>query len=147
MQLENGTWVMVMDGTKALILRNVTDGQDPNLEVVRKDENDALDSKAVSTTDARPSEDTTPRKPTADDYHNTTEAGFVDEMAEWLYKAAHRNRFQSLVLVAPPKVLGELRQKLHKEVANRVVGEVHKTLTGHPVDQIERIVAQELAAV
>jgi len=65
MQLENGTWVMVMDGTKALILRNVTDGQDPNLEVVRKDENDALDSKAVSTTDARPSEDTTPRKPTA----------------------------------------------------------------------------------
>jgi len=48
--------------------------------------------------------------------------------------------------VAPPKVLGELRQKLHKEVASRVVGEVHKTLTGHPVDQIERIVAEELKA-
>jgi protein required for attachment to host cells len=48
--------------------------------------------------------------------------------------------------VAPPKTLGVLRQKLHKEVASRVVGEVHKTLTGHPVDQIERIVAEELAA-
>lgn len=144
MQLENGTWVMVMDGSKALILRNVTDGQDPNFEVVRKDRNDATDSKAVSTTG--PEHEGDPRKPTANDFHNTTEAGFAEEMAEWLYKAAHRGRFQKIVLVAPDKVLGTLRQKLHKEVASKVVGEVHKTLTGHPVDQIERIVAEELAA-
>ena len=146
MQLENGTWVMVMDGSKALILRNVTDGRDPNLEVVRKDENDATDSKAVSTEDPRAEGTGDARKPTADDFHNTTEHGFAEEMAEWLYRAAHRNRFRKIVLVAPPKVLGTLRQKLHKEVASRVVGEVHKTLTGHPVDQIERIVAEELAA-
>lgn len=144
MQLENGTWVMVMDGTKALILQNVTDGRDPNLEVVRKDENDATDSRAVSTPD--PQQQGVRRQLDASDFHNTTEHGFAEEMAEWLYKAAHRNRFQRLVLVAPPKVLGTLRQKLHKEVASRVVGEVHKTLTGHPVDQIERIVAEELAA-
>jgi protein required for attachment to host cells len=144
MQLENGTWVMVMDGTKALILRNVTDGQDPNLEVVRKDENEALDNRGEST--KSPEQQGLRRQLDASDYHSTTEAGFADEMADWLYKAAHRNHFQHLVLVAPPKLLGELRQKLHKEVASRVVGEVHKTLTGHPVDQIERIVAQELAA-
>lgn len=144
MQLQNGTWVLVLDGTKALILENVTDGADPNLRVLRKDENDALDSKAVSTTS--PDQQGDRRQDDASQIHQTTEAGFAEEMAEWLYKAAHRNRFQSLVLVAPPKVIGTLRQKLHKEVASRVVGEVHKTLTGHPIDQIERIVAEDLAA-
>ena len=53
MRLENGTWVLVLDGTKALILENVTDGADPSLRVVRKDENDATDSKAISTTGSR----------------------------------------------------------------------------------------------
>jgi protein required for attachment to host cells len=144
MQLENGTWVLVLDGTKALIFQNVTDGADPNLQVVRKDENDATDSKAVSTTG--PGQEGDPKKADANVFHNTTESGFAEEMAEWLYKAAHRNRFQKIVLVAPDKVLGLLRNKLHKEVQSKVVGEVHKTLTGHPVDQIERIVAQELAA-
>ena len=144
MQLENGTWVMVMDGSKALILRNVTDGQDPNLEVVRKDENEATDNRGEST--KSPEQQGTRRQLDASDYHSTTESGFAEEMAEWLYKAAHRGRFQKIVLVAPDKVLGTLRQKLHKEVASKVVGEVHKTLTGHPVDQIERIVADELKA-
>jgi protein required for attachment to host cells len=144
MQLENGTWVLVLDGTKALIFENVTDGADPNLQVVRKDENEATDSKGESTTG--PEQQGTRRQLDANVMHSTTESGFAEEMAEWLYKAAHRNRFQKIVLVAPDKVIGLLRGKLHKEVANRVVAEVHKTLTGHPVDQIERIVAQELAA-
>ncbi len=144
MKLENGTWVLVLDGEKALILENVADGQDPNLEVVRKEENDATDRRAESTTGPRASGDT--RKPTADDYHNTTEAGFAEDMATRLYKAAHRGRFDRLVIVAPPKALGTLRQKLHKEVASRIVAEIPKTLTGHPVDQIERIVAEELAS-
>ncbi len=144
MKLDTGTWVLVLDGTKALILENVTDGQDPTLRVVRKDENDSSDSKGESTTG--PDHGGDQKKPTANEFHSTTETGFAEEMAEWLYKAAHRGRFDKIVLVAPPKVLGVLRQKLHKEVASRVVGEVHKTLTGHPVDQIERIVAEELAA-
>ncbi len=144
MQLENGTWVLVLDGTKALIFQNVTDGADPNLQVVRKDENDATDSKGESTTGT--AQQGIRRQLDASDMHSTTESGFAEEMAEWLYKAAHRGRFQKIVLVAPDKVLGLLRNKLHKEVSSRVVGEVHKTLTGHPVDHIERIVAQELAA-
>ena len=144
MQLQNGAWVLVVDGAKALILENVTDGADPNLRVVRKDENDAPDSRGESTTG--PEQDGDQKKGTASAHHTFEEHRFAEEMAERLYKMAHRGRFQQLVIVAPPKVLGTLRQKLHKEVASRVVAEVHKTLTGHPVDQIERIVADELAA-
>ena len=144
MRLENGTWVLVVDGAKALVLENITDGADPNLRVVRKEENDAPDNKGEATTGPEHTGDR--RKGTANDYHSFEEHRFAEAVAEWLYKAAHRNRFAQLVVVAPPKVLGTLRQSLHKEVASRVVAEVPKTLTGHPVDQIERIVAEELAA-
>jgi protein required for attachment to host cells len=48
-------------------------------------------------------------------------------------------------LVASPGVLGELRGKMHKEVADRVVGEVAKTLTNHPVDEIEKVLKSELS--
>ena len=145
MRLENGTWVLVLDGAKALILENYGDAQAPNLRLVRKDENAASDSRGESTTGPSHAGEA-PKRPDAHEFHATTETGFAEEMAAWLYKAAHRNRFAQLVIVAPPKVLGTLRQSLHKEVASRVVAEVPKTLTSHPVDQIERIVAEELAA-
>ena len=37
-------------------------------------------------------------------------------------------------------VLGEIRKKLHKEVTDRLLGEVPKTLTNHPVPEIEKII-------
>jgi protein required for attachment to host cells len=40
--------------------------------------------------------------------------------------------------------LGELRDEMHQEVAAKVVGEIPKTLTNHPMDEIEKIVKAEL---
>ena len=34
-------------------------------------------------------------------------------------------------------MLGELRKHYHKEVTDRLVGELAKDLTGHPVPEIE----------
>jgi protein required for attachment to host cells len=39
--------------------------------------------------------------------------------------------------------LGELRKHYHKEVEKRLSGEIAKDLTGHPVEQIERIIMAE----
>lgn len=55
-----------------------------------------------------------------------------------LRRRALANKFESLIVVAPPKTLGELRKHYHKEVSGRLVGELAKDLTGHPVDQIEQ---------
>jgi protein required for attachment to host cells len=52
---------------------------------------------------------------------------------------AHRGDFKEIVLVAPPLVLGEMRKKLHKEVGDRVVAEIAKTLTNHPIDEVEAL--------
>ncbi|WP_414717991.1 host attachment protein [Thioclava sp. UBA3469] len=52
---------------------------------------------------------------------------------------------ERLVIVAAPRVLGEIRSALHKEVSDVVVAEIDKTLTNHPRDEIEKLVKEELA--
>ena len=79
------------------------------------------------------------------DWHELEKERFAKDLADILYKLAHKGRFERIVLVAPPAVLGDLRDDLHKEVRNKVVGEIPKTLTNHPIDEIEKIVAGELA--
>ncbi len=48
-----------------------------------------------------------------------------------------------MIIVAPPRTLGELRKHYHKEVEKRLAGEIAKDLTGHPVPEIEKIIRAE----
>jgi protein required for attachment to host cells len=73
------------------------------------------------------------------DFHQLEEDRFAAETAELLKKRALRNDFDSLIIVAPPRTLGELRKHYHKEVEKRLTGEIAKDLTGHPVSEIEKI--------
>ena len=77
------------------------------------------------------------------DWHRVAKERFADEIAERLYKMAHHGDFEEIVLVAPPTVLGELRKKLHKEVSDRIIAEVTKTLTNHAIVDIEGILKGE----
>src|SRR5690606_28340565 len=74
------------------------------------------------------------------DWHQLAEDRFAKDLAEILYRQAHAGRFKELVLVAAPSILGELRKELHKEASDRLVAEVAKDLTNHPVDQIGKLV-------
>ena len=80
------------------------------------------------------------------DWHEIAKERFADDLADLLYRQAHKHRFDSIVLVAPPSTLGDLRDKLHKEVRAKVLHEVPKTLTNHPLRDIESLVKKELAA-
>jgi protein required for attachment to host cells len=141
-RLVHDMWVLVADGEKALFLRNEGDATYPNLQVVRRmhDENPPTREQG---TDAPgrytngPNANLSAMEET--DWHRIAKERFADDIADRLYKMAHRGDFEQIVIVAPPFVLGEMRQKLHKEVASRVTAEVPKTLTGHPVDEIEKI--------
>jgi protein required for attachment to host cells len=44
----------------------------------------------------------------------------------------------ALVVVAPPKTLADLRSAFHADVKSRVIAEINKDLTRHPVGEIER---------
>jgi protein required for attachment to host cells len=72
------------------------------------------------------------------DFHQLEEDRFAAEAAEMLKKRALANDFEKLIIVAPPKTLGELRKHYHKEVETRLTGELAKDLTNHPIPEIEK---------
>ena len=147
--LRNKTWVLIADGEKALFLVNEGDEQYPVLRVRHEESQDnPSDREQSANRPGRQHQSVGSGRSAYDDtdWHELAKERFADHLAELLYKRAHRGEFERIALVAAPKVLAELREKIHKEVSDRVVGEVAKTLTNHRVDEIEKILASELAA-
>ncbi len=143
-QLLNGTWIVVTDGEKALFFRNRGDAAYPDFEVIGK----AIEVNPASREQGTDRPGRYKDGPNAHhsglaetDWHRLEKDRFAREMAERLYKSAHRGEYERLVLVAPPRVLGEMRKELHKEVESRLVGEVPKELTNHTVVEIEKILS------
>lgn len=62
--------------------------------------------------------------------------------AEWLNSRAVAGEIDDLLVVADPKTLGEMRRHYHTELEKRLVGEIDKTMTGEPVENIERVIAE-----
>ncbi|WP_192252121.1 baeRF12 domain-containing protein [Mesorhizobium silamurunense] len=138
-KLKHGLWVIVADGEKALFLRNEGDTKYPNLQVVHEMEQENPATREQGTDKpGRYAEG--PRSAIEEtDWHRLGKERFADDIAEQLYKLAHRGEFEEIVLIAPPQVLGEMRQKLHKEVSEKVQAEIPKTLTNHTVFDIENL--------
>lgn len=144
-RMKHGTWVLVADGEKALFLRNGGDAQYPDLDVVRKiEEENPPTREQGSDRPGRYNDGPTVHRSAVDDtdWHKLAKERFADEIAEQLYRLAHRGDFDEIILVAPPPVLGNMRKKLHKAVTERVIAEVPKTLTNLPVADIETMLLQ-----
>ena len=149
-EIANGTWVLVADGEKALFLENVTDAEDPFLQVRRIEQQDnPLHHEQTSDRPGR-MEDTGVRQRSAmqeADWHVLAKDRFAEDLADILYRMVHKGMFEKIVLVAPPRTLGSLRPNLHKEVQARIVAEVDKDMTNHPVDRIETLLKNHLAGM
>ena len=164
MQVPHNAFVVVADGRKMLFLRNEGDAVHPNLQVERKRVQDNPKD-SDQKTDASGGTSSTqsgagapavaqggsmhalgggaqfaPSRGTMEetDFHQLEEDRFAADTAELLNARALNNDFESLIIVAPPKTLGELRKHYHKEVENRLAGEIDKDLTRHTIPEIER---------
>ena len=140
MLIPNDTFVVVADGRKMLFFRNDGDAQNPNLVVERKrvqDNPDNIDQRTDAPGRSFSSVGAGRSAYEETDFHQLEEDRFAAETADLLKKRALNNDFEKLIIVAPPKTLGELRKHYHKEVESRLIGEIDKTLTGHPVEDIE----------
>jgi protein required for attachment to host cells len=145
MQVPHNAFVVVADGRKMLFLRNEGDAAFPNLQVEKKliDENPSTEAQGSdapgrafsSVGDGRSAYEQT-------DFHQLEEDRFAAETADLLKQRALRGDFESLIIIAPPRTLGELRRHYHKEVSARLAGEIDKDLTGHTVPQIEEALAK-----
>lgn len=136
--------IVVGDGEKALFLRNKGDPQEIQLEVeeILGHDNPATHEQGTDKPGRAFASAGTARSALEEtDWHQLGEERFAADIASTLYRLAHANKFEALVVVAPPKVLGNLRKTFHKEVVDRITGELPKNLTSHPVPEIEKLLA------
>ena len=143
-QVSHDCLVLVGDGQKALFLRNKGNTQRVKLVVERILERDNPPTREQGTD--RPGRSTTNHGGLRSameevDWHYLAKERFAHELAEALYRQAHANRFEKLVIVASPKVLGDLRKAFHAEVLDRIVDQISKELTAHPLAEIEKLIA------
>jgi protein required for attachment to host cells len=139
--------VMVGDGARALFFRNSGTPLQPKLTVEKVFEQDNPPTREQGTDRPTRGSDfsggwaTNVGSPRSNieqtDWHQLNEDRFAKDIADKLYQLAHANRFQRLVIVAPPKVLGTLRKAMHKEVLERVEAEVAKDLAHAPITAIQ----------
>jgi protein required for attachment to host cells len=78
------------------------------------------------------------------DPHRFAEYEFARDLSEHLEKAANEHRFDHLVLVAAPQILGDLRALLPKTVHGKIVAEVNKDLTKIPTRDLGQHLDQHL---
>lgn len=145
MQLEHDGFVVVVDGEKMLLLRNRGDAEFPHLELVEQDEQQSRANRELRRdSPGRSFASVGPGRSAYDeaDSRQIGEDRFAAETADTLNRMALEDRFRSLVVVAPPRTLGELRRSYHEELVKRLVDEVPKNLTNAPLDEIERLVLE-----
>ena len=150
MPLANNALVLVTDGRKTLFFRNAGDVNQIDLRTESHDERDDPDFNRDLASDGpgavqqsggfgRSTYEET-------DFKQLEEDRWAHGAAEQVNKRALAGDFDALAIIAPPKTLGELRKKLHKEAARRVVCEIAKEMTGHPIPDIEALIVSETAA-
>jgi len=148
-KLKPGAWVLVADGKKALILENGGAPNAPDFSVRRKEQRDnPPDREQSANRPGRMNDGPSVHRSAMDDtdWHELEKTRFAVDIADFLYRQAHQDSYRQIVLVASPKVLGEIRERLHPEVAKRVLAEIPKVLTDQPVDAIEQRVLEDIDA-
>ena len=128
MLLPHGTVFAIVDGEKFELFRNSGTEAHPSLEPIPV-----------------PTLDSTNHSATTRDHDKVSRLGFgapkdrLDKMeerahaiavAEWLNHEVLQHRIESLVIIADPRSLGEMRKRYHKELQKILLGDVDATMTG-----------------
>lgn len=148
MAIPHGALIFVGDGKKMLFLRNKGDSGMLDLRTESHDERaDPMDREIKTDAPGTQSPRVGTGRDTMEetDFHQQGEDRWVKDAAEQLNKRALSNDFDALVVVAPPKALGVLRKKLHKETERRIVLTVNKEMTDRPIPDIEELLTGEAA--
>jgi protein required for attachment to host cells len=142
LRIPHNALVFVGDGRKALFLRNEGNEMNPSLEVesVFEDVNSSTHEQGSD----RPGRISKARYSgqrsavEATDWHDIEEHRFAKQVAAAMEQMMRRNKAMALVMVAPPRTLADLRSALHSDVRSRIIAEINKDLTKHPIGDIEK---------
>jgi len=128
-------WYVIADGGRARFVERDENGAFRTVSSFVSTVLHAKSSDLGRDRPARVMESATPGRSAVEPRRDLKEAAkedFIKLVAEQIDSEHGRGQFDSLVLVAPPGVLTELRSKLSKPMAEIVVDDLQKDLTNIP---------------
>jgi protein required for attachment to host cells len=142
--VRQGDWVVICDGKKALVLENVGDTKFLNLKTRQvyeqplpktSDQGTDAPGRSINSIDSRRSamEQT--------DWHDQEEQRFLQKLAGHLDAEVNAGNAKALILIAPPRALGVLRQAYSPNLRSALRAEIDKDLVRMPVRDIEKHLA------
>ena len=132
MELPSNTIIAVADGEKLSLFQNKGDAANVKLTAMASAE---VDSSKISSGARHSSSSANP------DDSQQNEDGFSIGVVDMLNKQVLDGKIKSLVIIAAPRTLGEMRKSYHKSLTAVLIGELDKDLTGHSVQDIEKALA------
>lgn len=141
-QIPHDAYVFIGDGRKALVLRNEGNALAPSLKIEQVFANDNPPTREQgSDKPGRAFASVGSRRSAMEqtDWHQLEEQRFAKDVADTLYTLVLERGVEALVIMAPPKILAELRKSIHQEVERRIIAEVDKNLTNLPLHEIEKM--------
>jgi protein required for attachment to host cells len=145
--LKNGTWILVADGARALLIRNEGSATKPRFALIRRYEQENPATREQGTDRPGRMNDSGTHKSAMEntDWHQISEDRFVHEIAQILSTAFHRHEYDSLIIAAPPTALGEMRKSLPDQIREHVLTEINKDLTHMPLQELEEVIPKHLS--
>jgi protein required for attachment to host cells len=129
MKIERGATVVVVDGEKFAMFTVAEIGNPPSL--TPHDAPDVTgDNKSGGSHHGSSSANP--------DASRLVEDSHVVAVVDWLNYQVLSGKIASLIVIAPPKSLGEMRKHYHKALTAILIGELAKDLTGHSTGEIAK---------
>jgi protein required for attachment to host cells len=141
MKIEQGEWIVVCDGAKALVLENVGDHVFPNLKTREVYEHEKSKTRELGSDRPGRSHSSAGNGRSAmeqTDWQTESERAFLVDLAGRLDAAVTAGETKCMIIVAPPKALGILRQVYSPTLKNALRGELDKDYVKMPVHEIEK---------
>ena len=142
LSIPHAALVFVGDGQRALFLRNFGDEKFPNLitERVFTDDNPPTHEQGSDRPGRAFKRAATNRRAGMEetDWHELEKHRFADRVASAIEQLVRAGKAKAVIVVVPSRTLAELRHVFHADVKGRIIAELDKDLTKHPVWDIEK---------
>ncbi len=142
--IKHGDWVVVCDGTKALVLENAGNAKSLELKTLEVYEQDDPKTSEQGTDAPGRALNTVGKVRSAvdqTDWHDQAEQRFLAQLAGRLDHAAKQGKLRRLIIVAPPRALGVLRHTYSHDTRGVLRAEIDKDLVKLPVQEIAKRLA------
>ena len=140
-KINQGEWVIVCDGAKALVLENKGDEKFPNLQTREVHEQKNARTGEIGTDAPGRSHSSVGHGRSAveqTDFHDLAEREFLVGLMGRLNAAIEAGETKSLIVIAPPRALGVIRQAYTHNLKHAVRKEIDKDFVKMPVHEIEK---------